>query len=69
MNSETIANWKANSGEKYTIPINVFASKLTRIGPFPFSIQGGAGYYVETPDNGPDWQLRMVFVVLLPKEK
>jgi hypothetical protein len=70
INSETIANWHADSGQKWTVPVNIFASKVTKLGPFPFSIQGGVGYYFESPDIGPSgWQLRMNFTVILPKEK
>jgi len=69
VNSEATANWEAESGQEWTVPINLLASKLTRLGPFPLSVQGGLGVYVESPDSGPDWQLRMAFTVLLPKGK
>jgi len=70
INSETIANWEAESGQKWTVPVNIFASKVTRLGPFPFSVQGGVGYYFESPDIGPTgWQLRMAFTVILPEKK
>ena len=67
VNSESIANWKASSGNKWTIPINFGVSKLARFGPLPASYQLGAGYYVETPAGGPDWQLRAAIVLLLPR--
>jgi hypothetical protein len=52
------------------VPVNIFASKVTKLGPFPFSIQGGVGYYFESPDIGPSgWQLRMNFTVILPEKK
>jgi hypothetical protein len=70
INSETIANWEADSGQKWTVPVNIFASKVTKLGPFPFSIQGGMGYYFESPDIGPSgWQLRMAFTLILPNKK
>jgi hypothetical protein len=70
INSETIANWEADSSQTWTVPVNIFASKVTKLGPFPFSIQGGVGYYFESPDIGPSgWQLRMNFTVILPKGK
>ncbi len=69
LSSEMTANWKAESGEEWTIPINAQVSKVTRLGPFPFSIGAGAGYYVEKPTGGPDWKLRMVFTVILPRGK
>jgi hypothetical protein len=69
VNSESTYNWKADSGQKWTVPVNLSVSKVTRLGPFPFSMQGGLGYYVESPDAGPDWKLRMNFTLILPKGK
>lgn len=42
-------------------------SKLTRLGPFPFSMGVGTGWYVADPGSGPKWKLRLNFTVLLPK--
>jgi hypothetical protein len=70
INSETIANWEADSSQTWTVPVNIFASKVTNLGPFPFSMQGGVGYYFKSPDLGPSgWQLRMTFTLILPKGK
>lgn len=67
--SESTYNWEAESGEEWTVPVNVLVSKVTKLGPFPFSVAGGGGYYVESPTVGPDWKLRMVFTVILPGKK
>lgn len=69
LQSQMTANWEAESGQKWTVPINLLVSKLAWLGPFPFSIQGGAGYYVVHPDIGPKWKLQMAFVVLLPSKR
>ena len=69
LQSESTYNWEAESGEEWTVPINVIVSKVTKLGPFPFSVAGGAGYYVESPSIGPDWKLRTVFTVILPAKK
>jgi len=69
LNSESTANWEAASGEQWTVPIQLVVSKVTRFGPFPFSIGGGVGWYAESPTGGPDWKLRTVFTVLLPGGK
>jgi hypothetical protein len=67
LQSEAIANWAAaTSSETWTIPINAQVSKVTRFGPFPFSIAGGVGGYLARPDGGPEWQLRTTFTVVLP---
>ena len=69
VNSESIANWKADSGEKWTVPINFAVSKVATFGPLPASYQFGAGVYVEKPTGGPDWQLRSTITLLLPRRK
>jgi hypothetical protein len=69
LQSQMTANWEAAEGEKWTVPINLLVSKLAWLGPFPFSIQGGVGYYAVHPDLGPKWRLQMAFTVLLPSKK
>lgn len=69
LQSQTTANWEAADDQKWTVPINFLVSKLTWLGPFPFSIQGGVGYYAVHPDIGPKWRLQLAFVVLLPSKK
>ena len=65
--SESIANWNASS-DVWTIPLNVLLSKVTRFGPFPFSVAGGFGVFLESPSGGPEWQLRTAFTLVLPKK-
>ena len=69
INSESTANWEADSGQKWTVPINVSVGKITRLGPLPFNVQAGVGYYVAKPDIGPTWKLRLNFVVILPVKR
>jgi hypothetical protein len=69
LSSETTYDWKAADGQKWTAPILVNVSKVTRLGPFPFSIGAGAGYYLEKPDGGPDWSLRMTATLILPRKR
>jgi hypothetical protein len=51
------------------VPLNVSVSKLTRFGPFPFSIGGGVGAFVASPEGGPDWKLRMTMTLILPRTR
>lgn len=67
VNSESTANWRAKSGEQWTVPINVTLSKMARFGPFPASYGIGAGYFVAKPTGGADWKLRMAVTIILPK--
>ena len=68
VNSEAIANWKADT-DKWTVPINFSVAKLSSFGPFPASYQVGFGVYVASPAGGPTWQLRTAMVILLPRKK
>jgi hypothetical protein len=68
VDSESTFDWQAESGQKSTVPIIVLLSKVTKLGPFPFSVQGGGGYYVERPDGAQRWLARLNFVLILPRE-
>ncbi len=65
--SESTANWQAPSGEEWTIPINFSVSKVTKLGPFPFSFAAGGGVFVEKPDAAPEWKLRFTATLILPR--
>ncbi len=61
------ANWEADSGDQWTVPLGLGAGRLTRFGTTPVNIQVGAYRYVVSPDGGPDWQFRAQIVLLFPK--
>lgn len=66
LNTESTYNWK---NEKWSIPINVTASKVTRIGNQLVSIGGGLRYWAESPESGPDdMGIRLSFTLLFPKK-
>ena len=67
--SEATYDHEAASGQKWTVPINFQVSKVSRFGPFPFQMGGGWGYFVDSPDIGPDRKIRIVFSILLPRGK
>lgn len=67
LSSETTANWEAENGEQWTVPLILQVSKVTKLGPFPFSMGLAGGYYLEHPGSGPQWKMRMNFSVLLPR--
>jgi hypothetical protein len=66
LQSQSTYDWEGDPGQRWTVPINFLVSKLVKLGPFPFSIQTGAGYYAAHPDAGPTWRFQMAFIVLLP---
>jgi hypothetical protein len=69
LQSQSTYNWEAAPDQRWTVPVNFLVSKVTRLGPFPFSIQAGGGYYAARPDVGPKWRLQMAFTLLLPVAK
>jgi len=63
--SESNYNWKT---EKWSVPLNVAVSKLVRWGKLPVSLQAGVGYWVESPDTGPEgFRFRLQANFVLPK--
>jgi hypothetical protein len=64
--SESSANWEASGGQTWTIPVIANVSKVVKLGRKPMSVGGGAGYYFEKPDGGPEWKFRSVITLLFP---
>lgn len=63
--SETTYDWKT---EQWAVPINVALAKLVRLGKLPVSLQGGVGYWAESPDGGPEeFRFRFQANIVLPK--
>jgi len=54
--SETNYNWET---ENWSVPVNVGVAKLVMFGKLPVSLQGGVGYWFESPAGAADdWRLR-----------
>ncbi len=63
--SESTYNWKT---EKWSVPVNLAVSKLVRWGRLPVSLQAGVGYWLESPDTGPEgFRFRLQANFVLPK--
>jgi hypothetical protein len=67
--SEETYNWKAPSDQGSTVPIQIFLAKVTRLGPFPFQVEGGGGYFVARPDGAEHWMMRLNFILILPRKQ
>lgn len=65
LQSESTANWKVDEN-RWTVPINAIAAKLSRFGAFPASYQLGFGGFAVHPEIGPSWKVRGAIVILLP---
>jgi len=60
-------DWQAESGQRWKVPVGAGGGKLMFWGKLPVNVQAQAYTFVEKPDVGPDWQLRVQVQVLLPK--
>lgn len=60
------ANWKAESGDRWTVPFGGGGGKVFKIGIQPVNCSAQAFYNVEKPDGGPDWTLRLQIALLFP---
>jgi hypothetical protein len=66
LQSETTFDWTTDGDVRTTIPINLMVSRL-RLGFLPVAVQLGGGVFVKTESGGPDWRLRLAFVVVVPQ--
>ena len=66
LSAEAGANWDAESGERWTVPVLLTYTRVTHIGHRPTSFAMGPGYYAEKPTNGPAWLLRFNVTFLFP---
>jgi hypothetical protein len=64
-NLEASANWEAE--DEWTVPMHLTVTKLTRFGPFPMSIGGGVGILAAATGGRPDWRVRFIATLLLPR--
>jgi len=61
------ANWEAESGNQWTVPVGLGIGKLVKLGgKLPLNLMASYFYNVVTPDNMPQYQLRLLAAVLLP---
>jgi hypothetical protein len=64
LNTESTYDWTAR---EWSVPINLTATKLTKIGDQPVSLGGGIRYWADSPDTGPEgWGARAIVTFLFP---
>ena len=61
------ANWKADEGQKWIVPVGAGVGRVSKVGKLPINTQLGAYANVVKPDIGPDWQFRVQIQLFLPK--
>ncbi|MBL0354128.1 MAG: neuromedin U [Dechloromonas sp.] len=61
------ANWKAESSQRWTVPVGGGVGKIFHLGKLPVNTQLSAYYNVVTPDDGANWQIRAQIQFMFPK--
>ncbi len=61
------ADWKADSDQRWVVPLGLGIGQIMRFGKQPVNLQAGAYYNVERPDNAAPWQVRLQMQFLFPK--
>jgi len=61
------ADWKAESSQRWTVPVGGGVGKIFHLGRLPVNTQLSAYYNVVTPDNGANWQIRAQVQFMFPK--
>ncbi len=61
------ANWKADSGNQWTVPLGGGFGKMFEIGSQKMNTKLEAYYNVEKPDGAPDWSFAWTLQFLFPR--
>jgi len=65
LNTESTYDWK---NKQWSVPVNLTATKVTKVGEQLMSFGGGVRYWADGPDSGPHgWGFRFVVTLLFPK--
>lgn len=62
------ADWKASSGDVWTVPIGLGIGQIVKFGQQPVSLSAHAYYNVVKPQFGADWSLRLQMQFMFPKK-
>jgi hypothetical protein len=61
------ANWAADSGNRWTVPVGGGIGRVFKLGNQPINSRLEAYYNVVRPDGAPDWQIAFTWQFLFPK--
>ena len=65
LNTETTYDWEA---EQWSVPVNVTATKVMKLGNQLVSVGGGVRYWADSRSNDPEgWGVRLIITLLFPK--
>jgi hypothetical protein len=61
------ANWRADTSNKWTVPLGGGIGKIFHFGRLPVNSQISAYYNLIKPESGPNWQIRAQVQLMFPK--
>ena len=61
------ANWNAEGGDRWTVPLGGGAGRIFKIGSLPNDLRAQAFGYIAKPENGPSWTLQVQWKVMFIK--
>lgn len=61
------ANWKADSSQRWVVPLGGGVGKLLNLANKPVVLKLQSFYNVERPDGAPDWTMKFMFQFIFPK--
>jgi hypothetical protein len=64
---QILADWKAPSGEKWTVPLGLSVGKVVKLGILPVQFQLAGQYFVERPTGGPEWNIQLQITPVIPR--
>lgn len=64
LSPELTYDWNS---DQWTAPINLVVSQLMMLGKQPISVGLGGRAYLDAPDGGPEWGVRLSITFLFPK--
>jgi hypothetical protein len=62
-----VANWEANSGDEWTVPLGGGFGRLVRFGKQPVDLKFMSYWNAEKPEFGADWSMQFTVKFLIPK--
>jgi hypothetical protein len=62
-----LADWKADAGEKGTVPLGLSVGKVAFLGRLPVQFQVAGQHFVERPTGGPEWNVQFQVTPVIPK--
>ena len=61
------ADWKADSNQRWTVPIGLGVGQIMKWGSQPVNLQAAAYYNIDRPDGAANWNLRLQLQFLFPR--